>query len=301
METYIFILALMTCSIFLIPIYSFHRLSFLLLSCFTESLINNIDRLPNGYTKIELRNICLLSFFIITISTSMFFLILSESNYILTSVFIFAILLFQYYSIIYFEKKLPIHIIEYIKSIKKSKLFEIDIFLLKFSNDFSLKEKNEDENSKINDWNELENIKSSIIEEFVKIKNPYIRLDRNISNLNFEEICNEFGIDVNCKEVIKDKISGVETPKKIVFNGINHKGFEKEPIVLFFIKYFNIVEFYKKGKIKYVNNNRQIEVLEFINDNIYFENFQAKDKFKKELTDSDFSKYVKKYFETLGK
>ena len=94
-----------------------------LLSCFTQSLNNNIDRLPDGYTKIELRNICLLSFFIIIISTSMFFLILSESNYILTSIFIFAILLFQYYFIIYFEKKLPIHIVEYIKNIKKSKSF----------------------------------------------------------------------------------------------------------------------------------------------------------------------------------
>ena len=290
----------MTCSIFLIPIYSFLRSSVLLLSCFTQSLNNNIDRLPDGYTKIELRNICLLSFFIIIISTSMFFLILSESNYILTSIFIFAILLFQYYFIIYFEKKLPIHIIEYIKNIKKSKLFEIDIFLLKFSNDFSLKGKNEDENSKIIDLNELENIKSSIIEEIVKIKNPYVRSDRNVSNSNLEEICNEFGIDKNCKEVINDKISGVETPKKIVFNGINHKGFGKESVVYFFIKHFNIVDSYKNGKIKYVNNSQK-DVLEFINDNIYFENSQAKDKFKKELTDSDFSKYVKKYFETLGK
>ena len=230
----------------------------------------------------------------------MFFLILSESNFILTTIFIFAILLFQYYFIIYFEKKLPIHIIEYIKNIKKSKLFEIDIFLLKFSNDFSLKGKNEDENSKIIDLNELENIKSSIIEEIVKIKNPYVRSDRNVSNSNLEEICNEFGIDKNCKEVINDKISGVETPKKIVFNGINHKGFGKESVVYFFIKHFNIVDSYKNGKIKYVNNSQK-DVLEFINDNIYFENSQAKDKFKKELTDSDFSKYVKKYFETLGK
>ncbi|MGV0846809.1 hypothetical protein ACTS9T_09605 [Empedobacter falsenii] len=299
METYIFILALMTCSIFLIPIYSFLRSSVLLLSCFTESLNNNIDRLPDGYTKIELRNICLLSFFIITISTFMFFLILSESNFILTTIFIFAILLFQYYFIIYFEKKLPIHIIEYIKNIKKSKLFEIDIFLLKFSNDFSLKGKNEDENSKIIDWNELENIKSSIIEEIVKIKSPFIKLDIDVSELDFQEICLKYEIDKNCIEVVKEKIIGIETINKIIFNGIYNRNYSKEIVVWFFIEYFDIIDIDNPGKILYKNSKQ--EVLNFINENIDFQNDKAKITSNKFISSKDLKVGIDKYFERKQK
>ncbi|MGV0919925.1 hypothetical protein ACTS94_05970 [Empedobacter falsenii] len=295
METYIFILVLIAFVCALIPVYTSFRISQLLVSCFGESLNTGLDKLPSNYTKINLRNSVILTMLHIIITVFFIYQIILEKNIYLTTLFVLDLIVFQFFFFKLIEDSLPIRINEYFKGFKLLKLFKHNFILLDFSDNKTI---NSSEN--IVSENEFEKIKSSIIEDIVKIKNPYIRSDRNVSNMNFEEICNEFGIDKNCKEVINDKISGIETPKKIVFNGINHKGFEKEPVVYFFIKHFNIVDSYKNGKIKYVNNSQK-DVLEFINDNIYFENSQAKDKFKRELTESDFNKYIKKYFEALGK
>jgi len=295
METYIFILVLIAFVCALIPVYTSFRISQLLVSCFGESLKTGLDKLPSNYTKINLRNSAILT--VLHIITTCFFInqIILEKNIYITTLFVLDLIIFQFFFIKLIEDSLPVRINEYFKGFKFLKLFKHNFFLLDFSDN-----KTTNSSEKIVSENEFEKIKSSIIEDIIKIKNPYIRSDRNISKMNFEEICDEFGIDKNCKVVIKDKISGVETPEKIVFNRINHKGFEKEPVVYFFIKHFNIVDSYKNGKIKYINNSQK-DVLEFINDNIYFENSQAKDKFKKELIHTDFSKYVKKYFESLGK
>ena len=295
MEAYINILAFIVCVIFLIPFYTSFRVFQLGISSFSESLISGSDKYPSNYTKINLRNSLILTVLHILISYFFIYQIFIENSIYIITLFVIVLIIIQFILFKLIEDSLPIRINEYFKGFKLLKLFKHNFFLLDFSDN---KTTNSIEN-KVSE-NEFENFKTLIKEEVVKINNPYIKTNRDVSNMNSEETCNEFGIDNKCKGFLKDKISGIERLERFVFIGINHKGFEKETVVLFFIKHFNIVDSYKNGKIKYVNNSQK-EVLKFINENIYFENSKAKDKFNRELTRSDLSKYVKKYFKAFGK
>ncbi|MCA4775844.1 hypothetical protein [Empedobacter stercoris] len=293
METYIFILVSIAFVCALIPVYTSFRISQLLVSCFGESLKTGLDKLPLNYTKINLRNSAILTVLHIIITCFFINQIILEKNIYITTLFVLDLIIFQFFFFKLIEDSLPVRINEYFKGFKFLKFFKHNFFLLDFSDN---KTTNSSEN--MVSENVLEYVNSAYQNFFngiIKIKSPFVKSDIDVSKLDFKEICLKYNIDINCIEVVKNKITGTETTYKIIFNGIYNRNYSKEIVVCFFIEYFDIIDINSPKKNIY--KNRKQDVLNFINENIDFQNDNAKITSNKFISSKDLNAGIDKYFE----
>lgn len=272
METYIFILAFITCISLFFPIYSFFCVSFVTWSIFVDSFDSKQYRLPVNYFSIDFVNTIIVTFLqIVIIKFFILDLIFRENNILLVSFYVLINLIIQMLFLVFLEKCSQFKIIYYLRKNSYKDIFKSDMYELKFetkTNDLEFNNIEEENNVETSYNNIPQIIKYS--ELHYEFKGLFREIDRSTFDVKLQNSLFSTKLSSAEVEAFYSFVKGYNVPRKKINLEVNKKEPFKQQICIFLSDFFEIhsvfndkleIRFTKKecaslfSKVFTINNN----------------------------------------------